>query len=442
MLRFAPVLSSLELARLKASLGPIPFIDLFCGCGGSSCGLEEAGYVLELAINHDPVSVWTHRTNHPHAEHKCEDIHRYDKRNLPRTRVVWASILCTEASPAGGKKRTRGQTRLSLTGKDEGAKEATFVQTRASALDVLAVTDLHRPDAVLIENVTEFATDWELFDWWLRGMELLGYNVQIVNASSAHLGGGDNLLPPQLRDRIYIVFTRKGLPLPDVRVRPEAICPECGPVQANQVWKNPKARRIGKWGVEYTFRCPNRACGHLELTPLTRPVGDIINWGLPGQRVGDGRPNFKKFKPYAAATRARIAVGLERFGTDPYIVMLRNHGTALPISGPVPALAAQGRHHALIVPIGRKGAPRTTAEPLTTVACKPHHSLVIPAPTVDDCTLRMLEVEELKLVQRFHEEFIIQGNQTEAILQIGNAVSVNAARWLGERLLPSLALTA
>ncbi|MFH9967671.1 DNA cytosine methyltransferase [Streptomyces mirabilis] len=160
MLRFAPVLSSLELARLKASLGPIPFIDLFCGCGGSSCGLEEAGYVLELAINHDPVSVWTHRTNHPHAEHKCEDIHRYDKRNLPRTRVVWASILCTEASPAGGKKRTRGQTRLSLTGKDEGAKEATFVQTRASALDVLAVTDLHRPDAVLIENVTEFATDW------------------------------------------------------------------------------------------------------------------------------------------------------------------------------------------------------------------------------------------------------------------------------------------
>ena len=36
----------------------------------------------------------------------------------------------------------------------------------------------------------------------------------------------------------------------------------------------------------------------------------------------------------AAATRARM--GLERFGTDPYIVMLRNHGTALPISGPVP----------------------------------------------------------------------------------------------------------
>ncbi|MEU9545584.1 DNA cytosine methyltransferase [Streptomyces mirabilis] len=442
MQRYAPVLSPLELARLKAALGPIPFIDLFCGCGGSTRGLEEAGYLLWLAINHDPVSVRTHRANHPHTEHKCENIHTYDKRNLPGTRVVWASILCTEASKAGGKKRYRRQERLSLTGQDEGAKAATFVQTRASALDVLAVTELHRPDAVLVENVTELATDWELFDWWLRGMELLGYNVQIVNASSAHLGGGDNLLPPQLRDRIYIVFTRKGLPLPDLRVRPESICPECGPVLANQVWKDPKARRIGKWGVEYDFRCPNRTCGHLEAMPLTRPVGDIINWSLPGQRVGDGRPNLKNFKPYAAATRHRIAVGLERFGTDPYIVMLRNHGTALPITGPVPALAAQGRHHALIVPIGRKGAPRTTAEPLTTLATKPHHSLVIPAPTVDDCTLRMLAVEELKLVQRFPEDFVICGNQTEAILQIGNAVSVNAARWLGERLLPSLALAA
>jgi DNA (cytosine-5)-methyltransferase 1 len=71
-----------------------------------------------------------------------------------------------------------------------------------------------------------------------------------------------------------------------------------------------------------------------------------------------------------------------------------------------------------------------------------HHGLIIPAATVEDCTLRMLDVEELKLIQRFPADFVIQGNQTQAILQIGNAVSVSAARWLGERLLPSLALAA
>ncbi|WP_329437808.1 DNA cytosine methyltransferase [Streptomyces canus] len=204
MQRYAPVLTPSELAHLKAALGPIAFVHLFSGCGGSSRGLEEAGYLLLLGMNHDPVAVRTHRANHPHADHRCEDIHTYDKRNLPSAQVYWASILCTEASKAGGRKRYRGQGRLSLTGKDEGAKPATFVQTRASALDVLAVAELHRPDALVIENVAEFATDWELFDWWLRGMELLGYNVQIVNASSAHLGGGDNLLAPQLRDRIYM----------------------------------------------------------------------------------------------------------------------------------------------------------------------------------------------------------------------------------------------
>ncbi|MDN3263970.1 DNA cytosine methyltransferase [Streptomyces sp. CSDS2] len=61
---------------------------------------------------------------------------------------------------------------------------------------------------------------------------------------------------------------------------------------------------------------------------------------------------------------------------------------------------------------------------------------------MDDCTVRMLSVAELKQVQRFPADYIILGNQTEAILQIGNAVSVNAARWLGERLLPSLAMAA
>lgn len=92
----------------------------------------------------------------------------------------------------------------------------------------------------------------------------------------------------------------------------------------------------------------------------------------------------------------------------------------------MPALAAQGRHHALIIPIGRKGAPRTTAEPLTTLATRPHHSLVIPALTVDDCTLRMLSVAELKQVQRFPADYIILGNQTEAILQIGKRLQAPA----------------
>lgn len=422
---------------MPLTLNDLDFTDLFCGAGGSSTGLVEAGYILRLAANHDPVSIRTHVANHPMAEHLCVDLNAYEKRRLPRTRILWGSPICTEIAPCGGKKRTHGQHAIDGLA-DGGAKPETFERTRATALDILTAAEVHRYDAVLCENVIEFATDWELFDWWLRGMEILGYHYQIVCASSAHLGGGTNVLAPQLRDRLYVCFTRKGIPLPDLDVRPQALCPQCGPVLAQQVWRNPRRRKIGKWGVQYDYRCPNRACGHLILDPVMRPVEQIIDWDLPGTRVGDGRPDRRKFTPYAASTRARIAHGLKLFGTDPHIAVLRRNGTAVSIQGAVPALSAQGRHHALIIPNGRKGSPRTTDEPLSTIATKQHHSLVRPAATVDDCTLRMLSTRELMSAQRFPDHYTVHGNQTERILQAGNAVSVNAARWLGERLLPCL----
>ncbi|WP_127361599.1 hypothetical protein [Actinacidiphila soli] len=98
----------------------------------------------------------------------------------------------------------------------------------------------------------------------------------------------------------------------------------------------PRRRTIGKWGVQYDYRCPNRACGHLILEPVTRPVAEVIDWDLPGTRVGDGRQDRKMFTPYAPSTRARIALGLSMFGTEPHIAMLRRNGTAIPTTGRSP----------------------------------------------------------------------------------------------------------
>jgi DNA (cytosine-5)-methyltransferase 1 len=196
---------------------------------------------------------------------------------------------------------------------------------------------------------------------------------------------------------------------------------------------------MGSWGVQYDYRCPTKSCG-LILEPTTRPIGDVIDWSTAGQRIGDGRPDRKKFTPYATSTRERVAAGLAKFGHEPHVTMLRRNTTAVSVAAPVPAVSAQGKHHALIVPNGRKGAVRTTAEPLTTVACKPHHSLVRPAPEVDDCTLRMLSPRELASAQRFPADYILPAASQEAqILGVGNAVSVNAARWLGERVMAVLA---
>jgi len=90
----------------------ITYTDIFCGAGGSSIGLTEAGLELKLAANHWARAIETHSANFPNAEHLCADVSNYDMRRLPQTDVLWASPICTEVSPAGGRRRTRGQLDL------------------------------------------------------------------------------------------------------------------------------------------------------------------------------------------------------------------------------------------------------------------------------------------------------------------------------------------
>jgi DNA (cytosine-5)-methyltransferase 1 len=203
----------------------ITYTDIFCGAGGSSIGLTEAGLELKLAANHWARAIETHSANFGHAEHLCADVSNYDMRRLPSTDILWASPICTEISPAGGRAR-RAPGQLDLLEEAGHVPKAGLERTRATFHDVIRATEVHRYKAIIVENVTE-AADWELFDWWLQGMLLLGYEVQFVSVSSAHVGGEDNPHAPQWRDRLYMVFTRKGVPLPDVAPRPIAWCWKC-----------------------------------------------------------------------------------------------------------------------------------------------------------------------------------------------------------------------
>ncbi|MFF1958011.1 DNA cytosine methyltransferase [Streptomyces sp. NPDC058220] len=379
----------------------LTFTDIFCGAGGSSTGLVAAGYELKLAANHWARAIETHAANHRDADHLCADINNYDMRRLPSTDVLWASPICTELSPAGGRRR---KARQSAAGHGQlGLEEfghvssAAFDRTRATFWDVIRATEVNRYKAVLVENVME-AADWELFDIWLAGMTTLGYNHQFVSLSSAHAGGDSNAPAPQWRDRIYIVLTRKGIPLPDVEPRPRAWCPVCEEtVDAFQSWKKPGVRKLGKYGQQYVYRCPNgQRCRHTVVEPYVRPAASIIDWSNLGIRIGD-RP-AQGMRPLAANTVTRIRKGLDLLG-DRRMVLTVNHGghdgRAFPAdAGPLPARTAK-IGDAVLVPSGAfyvknygGGARpadmvRSIAEPFGTVTARDGHALAVPPPADD-----------------------------------------------------------
>ncbi|MCM2427359.1 DNA cytosine methyltransferase [Streptomyces sp. RKAG337] len=334
----------------------ITFTDIFCGAGGSSNGLVAAGMELTLAANHWQRAIETHAANHVNADHLCADVNNYDMRRLPKTRVLWASPICTELSPAGGRKRTskttsKGQIALEEFGH---VPKAAFDRTRATAYDVIRATEVHRYDIVLIENVIEFAVDWELFDWWRKGMELLGYRSQFVSVSSAHIGDAGNAPAPQWRDRIYGWFSREGIPMPDLRPRPRAMCTECGEtVAAVQSWRNPRGPKLGKYRQQYDYRCPNSRCRNAIVEPYVRPAADIIDWSNRGVRIADRAEHG--LRPLAASTVKRIRAGLDQLGEQRMVVTV-NHGghdgRAFPADeGPLPSRTVK-IGEAIVTPCG------------------------------------------------------------------------------------------
>jgi DNA (cytosine-5)-methyltransferase 1 len=285
--------------------------DLFCGAGGSSTGaVQVPGVRVRLAANHWALAVATHNANHPDTDHLQADISQTDPRYVPRTDLLWASPECTNHSRAKGRRKVYQADLFGDTLPDEAAE-----RSRATMWDVVRFTETHAYRAVLVENVVE-VVDWApdgapvgcLFDSWLRAMLSMGYSHRIISLNSMH-ASAYGLPAPQSRDRVYLAFWRNGERTPDFEhmQRPRAYCPTCSEVvEAVQSWKRP-GTRTGRYRAQYVYRCPKHSCRGQVVEPGWLPASTIIDWSLPGQRIGD------RAKPLADKTLHRIRMGIDRY---------------------------------------------------------------------------------------------------------------------------------
>lgn len=141
------------------------YIDLFCGAGGTSTGVEKATFrgnkcaKVIACVNHDANAIASHAANHPDAIHFTEDIRTLElapmvehlhrmKNEYPQAYVVlWASLECTNFSRAKG-------------GKPRDADSRTLAEHLYRYIEAL------HTDYIQIENVEEFMSWGDLDEKW------------------------------------------------------------------------------------------------------------------------------------------------------------------------------------------------------------------------------------------------------------------------------------
>ena len=394
-------------------------IDCFAGGGGASVGIEMAlGRPVDIAINHDPDAILMHKTNHPDTLHLTEDIFKVDlKKHVDGRHValMWASPDCTSHSKAkGGKPRERGLRILPWA-----------VHKHARAI---------LPDVILMENVEEIQ-QWgpldaeghpikerrgEDYQKFITAMKSLGYIFDCRELVAADYGA------PTTRKRWYAIFRRDG-------------------------------REI-QWPEPTHFK---------DQEPRWKACGDYIDWSDLGRSIFD-RP-----KPLADATMKRIANGIRKYIIDspsPYIVRNKEavafltafvtkfykSGIGQGCNEPLHTITTSPGHFGLISAFLIKyygtGGGQELTEPLATITTKDRFGLVNVLIEIDgeqyilkDIFLRMLKPEELKLMQGFPKDYIIDRDYNwkpypiaKQVARIGNSVVPIMAQKLAEANCPYL----
>lgn len=335
------------------------YIDLFCGAGGTSTGVELATIDGKLVakviacVNHDKNAIASHMANHPYALHFTEDMRTLDLTPIvnlikkirfsnPNAKfVLWASLECTNFSKAKG-----GQSR--------------DADSRTLAEHLFRYIDAIDPDMIQIENVEEFMCWGDLDEngkpvskdkgrsylRWVNNVKKYGYKFDHRILNAADFGAYTS------RKRFFGQFAKKGMPI---------------------VWPEPTHC---KEGSQTLF-------GELLKWKAVKDVLDLED---------EGKSIFSRKKPLSDKTLERIYAGLIKFvagGKDKWMLKYNSvngsTGKHNPpgVDEPCPTVACQNRLGLVQTHFISKyfsGHPESKNIPITgpahTIKCKDNHSLI------------------------------------------------------------------
>lgn len=285
----------------------ITVTDQFCGAGGSSQGVRKVankyngGLEVKLALNHWKLAIETHQTNFQNTLHDCTDVSACDPRRYPSTDILITSPECTNHSIAKGQKQVKQQIDMFNSGKADPAAE----RSRATMWDVCRFAEYHKYNIIIVENVVD-ARKWVMWDAWLNAMHVLGYLHKCVYLNSQHC-----FPTPQSRDRMYVVFWKKGNKAPDLEFKPLAYCYKCERnINSIQCFK--PNQKSYKYKTGYLYCCP--ACATV-VEPYYYAAFNCIDWSIPGKRIGDRKI------PLKPNTERRVRKGLKIHNPNPFLML-------------------------------------------------------------------------------------------------------------------------
>ncbi|MCR5362440.1 MAG: DNA cytosine methyltransferase [Bacteroidales bacterium] len=339
------------------------YIDLFCGAGGTSTGVELARLdgrkcaKVVACVNHDAHAIASHQANHPDTMHFTEDIRTLElspmvahlaecRKRYPAARtVLWASLECTNFSKAKG-----GQPR--------------DADSRTLAEHLFRYIDAIQPDYIQIENVEEFMSWGDLdadghpiskdngrcYVRWVKHVCNYGYTFDWRILNAANYGAYTS------RRRFFGQFARVGM---------------------EQEWPIATYAKNGDEGGLFAAQYHR-----------WRPVREVLDLDDEGESI------FGREKPLCEATLNRIYAGLVKFvagGKDRAEAWLlkynstNSRGKHVPpsIDEPCPTVAVQNRLglvrcNFLSKQFGGDPSGKNIGidHPAGTITCKDHHAFV------------------------------------------------------------------